>query len=176
MNSIIISAIGSDRPGIVAELSSIITSHGGNVEESRMSKMGSDFAIIMLVSVSTDWIEALNVSLQSIADLNISTKCTDAHDSKDVIKCRINLEGADNEGIVKVLSDYLAVKSINIVEMNTHVSPAPITGTPLFNLNTIIALPHNIIIEAIQSDLDGISQKLGVEIMLCKSETIIDLV
>ena len=49
-------------------------------------------------------------------DLNILTKFTEAHDSKDVIKCQIDLEGADNEGIVKVLSEYLAGKSINIVE------------------------------------------------------------
>ena len=54
MNSLIISAVGSDRPGIISELSGIITTHGGNVEESRMSRLGSDFAIIMLVSVSTD--------------------------------------------------------------------------------------------------------------------------
>ena len=74
MNNFIISAIGPDRSGIVSELSSIITSHGGNVEESRMSKMGSDFAIIMLVSVSPDWDESLKVALHSIADLFISTK------------------------------------------------------------------------------------------------------
>ena len=55
MNSLIISAVGSDRSGIVSEISGIITSHGGNVEESRMSRLGSDFAIIMLVSVDPDW-------------------------------------------------------------------------------------------------------------------------
>jgi hypothetical protein len=46
MNSIIISAVGSDRLGIVSEISGVITNHGGNVEESRMSRIGSDFAII----------------------------------------------------------------------------------------------------------------------------------
>ena len=51
MNNLIISAIGSDRPGIVSEISGIITTHGGNVEESRMSRLGSDFAIIMLVNL-----------------------------------------------------------------------------------------------------------------------------
>jgi len=64
LNNLIITAIGSDRPGIVSELSGIITTHGGNVEESRMSRLGSDFAIIMLVSVSTDWEESLGVARQ----------------------------------------------------------------------------------------------------------------
>jgi glycine cleavage system transcriptional repressor len=62
MNNLIISAVGSDRSGIVSEISGIITSHGGNVEESRMSRLGADFSIIMLVSVSPDWVESLEVA------------------------------------------------------------------------------------------------------------------
>ena len=103
MNSIIISAIGSDRPGIVAELSSIITSHGGNVEESRMTRLGSDFAIIMLVSVSPDWQESLEVALQSINELTIITKPTKTKKtSEGIVQCQISLSGTDNEGKGKV--------------------------------------------------------------------------
>ena len=173
MNNLIISAVGSDRSGIVSEISGIITSHGGNVEESRMSKMGSNFAIIMLVSVLPDWDESLKVALRSIADLNIITKFTEAHNISDIKKFWIYLNGADNEGIINVLSEYLAGESINIIELNTYISPAPITGAPLFNLNAIIVLPQDIIIEKIHSDLETISQTLGVEIMLNESESII---
>ena len=166
MNNLIITAIGSDRPGIVSELSGIITTHGGNVEESRMSRLGSDFAIIMLVSVSTDWEESLGVALKSINDLTISTKHTRIQEIGDNRKYRINLNGADNEGIVKVLSKYLAEKLINILEMETHITQAPISGTPLFNLNASVSLPNDIEEKIIQSDLSQIAQKLGVEIHL----------
>ena len=141
MNSLIISAVGSDRSGIVSEISGIITSHGGNVEESRMSRLGADFAIIMLVSVSPDWVESLEVALQSINDLTIISKPTEVKQAREGIQCQIDLSGADNEGIVKVLSKYLAGKSINILEMQTHISNAPVSGTPLFNLKAIIAIP-----------------------------------
>ena len=166
MNSLIISAVGSDRPGIVSELSGIITTHGGNVEESRMSRLGSDFAIIMLVSVSTDWEESLEVALQSINDLTISTKLTQIQEIGDNKKYKIGLNGADNEGIVKVLSKYLAEKSINVLEMETHISHAPISGTPLFNLNASVSVPNDVEETVIQSDLSQIAQKLGVEIQL----------
>ena len=166
MNNLIITAIGSDRPGIVSELSGIITTHGGNVEESRMSRLGSDFAIIMLVSVSTEWEESLGIALQSINDLTISTKLTQIQELGDNKKYQINLNGADNEGIVKVLSKYLAEKSINILEMETHITQAPISGTPLFNLNAFISIPNDIEEKVIQSDLSQIAQKLGVEIHL----------
>ena len=166
MTNLIITAIGSDRPGIVSELSGIISTHGGNVEESRMSRLGSDFAIIMLVSVSTDWEESLEVALQSINDLTISTKPTKIRELGDNKKYKINLNGADNEGIVKVLSKYLAENSINILEMETHISQAPISGTPLFNLNASVSIPKDVEEKGIQSDLSQISQKLGVEIEL----------
>ena len=166
MRNIIISAIGTDRPGIVSELSGIITSNGGNVEESRMSRLGSDFAIIMLVTVASDWEESLKVTLKSITELTITTKPTNLSQVGDGRQFRIDLSGADNEGIVKVLSKYLAEKSINILEMETHTSQAPVSGTPLFNLNAFVSIPNDVEEKLIQSDLYQISQDLGVEIQL----------
>ena len=166
MNNLIISAVGSDRPGIVSEISGVITSHGGNVEESRMSRLGSDFAIIMLVTVAPDWEESLEVALKSITELTITTKPTKLPQVSDGRQFRIDLSGADNEGIVKVLSRYLAGKSINIVEMETHISHAPVSGTPLFNLNASILVPGGVAEKEIQSDLSQIAQDLGVEIHL----------
>ena len=166
MNSLIISAIGYDRPGIVSELSSIITSHGGNVEESQMTRLGSDFAIIMLVSVAPDWQESLEVALQAINELTIITKSTKMQKTSGGIDSQIDLRGADNEGIVRVLSKYLAGKSINILEMQTYIANAPITGTPLFNLKATTTIPENLHISDIRSDLNRIAQKLGVEIVI----------
>ena len=177
MNSLIISAVGSDRPGIVSEISGVITSHGGNIEKSRMTRLGSDFTIIMLVMVNSKWKESLVVALQAIKELSITTKGTEPN---TVItgktyhvttgeNCQISLSGADNEGIVKVLSKYLAGKSINILEMETHISNAPVTGTPLFNLLAIISIPDNTDLAEIQSNLTLIAQKLGVEIIVNQS-------
>ena len=174
MHSLIISAVGSDRPGIVSELSGTITSHGGNIEKSRMTRLGSDFTIIMLVTVDPKWEESLVVALQAIKELSITTKGTEPNtviageNCKDTAgeNCQISLSGADNEGIVKVLSKYLEEKSINIIEMDTHISQAPISGSPLFNLNAAVSIPGEIDERDIQSDLSQIAQELGVEIHL----------
>ena len=79
MNSLIISAVGSDRPGIVSEISGVITSHGGNIEKSRMTRLGSDFTIIMLVMVDSKWEESLLVALQAIKEISITTKGTETN-------------------------------------------------------------------------------------------------
>ena len=185
MNSLIISAVGSDRPGIVSEISGVITSHGGNIEKSRMTRLGSDFTIIMLVMVDSKWEESLVVALQAIKELSITTKGTEPNtvvitgENCQVTaggNCQISLSGADNEGIIKVLSKYLAGKSINILEMETHISNAPVTGTPLFNLVAITTIPDNTDLAEIQSDLTLIAQKLGVEIIVNQSESITETV
>ena len=166
MHSLIISAVGSDRPGIVSELSGTITSHGGNIEKSRMTRLGSDFTIIMLVTVDRKWEESLVVALQTIKELSITTKGTEPNTLIAGENCQISLSGADNEGIVKVLSKYLEEKSINIIEMDTHISQAPISGSPLFNLNASVSIPGEVDGRDIQSDLSQIAQDLGVEIHL----------
>ena len=166
MNSLIISAVGSDRPGIVSELSGTITSHGGNIEKSRMTRLGSDFTIIMLATVDPKWEESLVVALQAIKELSITTKGTEPNTVIAGENCQISLSGADNEGIVKVLSKYLEEKSINIIEMDTHISQAPISGSPLFNLNASVSIPGEVDGRDIQSDLSQIAQDLGVEIHL----------
>jgi len=166
MNSLIISAVGSDRPGIVSELSGAITSHGGNIEKSRMTRLRSDFTIIMLVTVDPKWEESLVVALQAIKELSITTKDTELNTVIEGESCHISLSGADNEGIVKVLSKYLEEKSINIIEMDTHISQAPISGSPLFNLNASVSIPGEVDGRDIQSDLSQIAQELGVEIHL----------
>ena len=164
MNSLIISAVGSDRSGIVSEISGVITSHGGNIEKSRMTRLGSDFTIIMLVMVDSKWEESLLVALQAIKELSITTKSMEPNtvitgENYQVTageNCQISLRGADNEGIVKVLSKYLAGKFINILEMETHFSNAPVTGTPLFNLKAITSTSVNLNMSDIQSDLNQI--------------------
>ncbi len=166
----IISAFGSDRSGIVSELSGIITSHGGNIEDSRMTRLGSDFAIIMLISVAHDWQESMEVALQAVNGLTIITKPTNKQEISEGVKYQIDLSGADNEGIVKVLSKYLAGKSINILELKTNISNAPVTGAPLFNLEATTAVPENLNILDIQSGLNQIAHKLGIEITINQSE------
>jgi len=47
---LVISAVGHDRPGLVHDLAKRILDCGGNVVESRMVALGSEFAMLLLVS------------------------------------------------------------------------------------------------------------------------------
>jgi len=130
----------------------------------------------MLVTVDSKWEESLAVALQAIKELSVTTKGTEPNIDITDENCQISLSGADNEGIVKVLSKYLAEKSINIIEMDTHISQAPVSGTPLFNLQALTTVPDNINMMEIQGELNQIAHKLGVEIVAHQSESISETV
>ena len=164
MDHIIISAFGSDRPGIVSHLTGAITSHGGNIEESRMVRLGADFTTMILVSVSAEWTESLTVALNGIQDLQISVQRTSPFTLDATIpQCEIYLSGADNEGLVHKVAERLAEKGINIEEMETDTENAPISGTILFTMTARVSHPE-LDIPRLENDMDELADKLGVEI------------
>ena len=74
IKKIIISGIGSDRSGIVANLTDVIICNNGNIEESRMVRLGSDFIVIMLVSIKETLQSSLIQTLNNFKDLNLIIK------------------------------------------------------------------------------------------------------
>ena len=63
---IVISAIGTDRTGVVQDISKVILGCGGNIEESRMTTLGSEFAVLMLVSGNWHTLTRLERDLEKL--------------------------------------------------------------------------------------------------------------
>ena len=59
MEKIIINAFGPDKPGLVYKISKIILSYNGNIENSKMILLESDFTILMLIKIESNKIESL---------------------------------------------------------------------------------------------------------------------
>ena len=164
MKHIIISAFGKDKPGIVSHFTSVITSHGGNIKESRMTKLGTEFTMMVLVSVSKDWGESLSVALNGIKELDISIKETFHFElDTNTPQCKIHLSGADNEGLVHKVAEILSNKGINIEEMVTNTENAPVSGTTLFTMDAHVSHPK-LDIHRLENDMTTLAESLGVQI------------
>lgn len=171
---LLVTAVGEDRPGIVAHLAEVITHHGANLEESRMAILGGEFAAIVLVSVADDKVEELVKDLDGLKKESISittkkTKPLSADRFKNYRSYELILTGADHEGIVHRVATYLRDQGINIESLDTEVSAAPISGTPLFNLNAFVTAPPSLSIEDLRKHLDEIGQNESVDIELNES-------
>jgi glycine cleavage system transcriptional repressor len=168
---LLVTAIGEDRPGIVARLTETFVEHNANVEESRMSILGGEFAAIILVTIDSGTVVGLKQKLDSLKSegITVLTKNTRASDQQRFAQhglFEVNLTGADHEGIVHKVSRFLTDHQINIQTMDTETVPAPITGTPLFTLKATILVPVSISAKTLEEDLHHIGKEESVEITI----------
>ena len=109
MKSLILTAFGRNQPGLISLLSGIVAGFDGNIEESRMLRMGEDFVMVILITISERNKQKLEKKIKQNTHLVIYLHETSsmadaaAHCVRSVV-----LTGADNEGIVHALTKFLA--------------------------------------------------------------------
>ena len=167
-NYIVVTATGPDRPGIVQRVTEVLVAHGANLEESRMAQLGGEFAGVMLVSVPDDRMAALSAGLAGLAehDLNVVTKPTTGRAGmfKGYVPYEVFLSGADHQGIVHTVADFLAGQGINIESLDTEVTNAPVTGAQLFSMRATVQAPPAFSFRELKNRLAEIADRLGVDI------------
>ena len=138
---LIINAVGTDRLGIVHDMTKEVIDAGGNVGASQAAKLGKYFSLMMLVEVPEEKVQSLTDSLQQMQDLS-ATVCSadDAGQDSDITfassssytigyKGELSLKGADNPGIVNKVTKILSTNGLNIDHMETSDELAPGGGT-----------------------------------------------
>lgn len=142
---LVISALGADRPGIVDEISNIINSHSLNIEDSRMTVLGGEFAILMLVSGEPEAIDALQTQVneieQSLQMRLLIKATTEAGNTDNTIPYAVEVAALDHPGIVNNIASFFSARNINIVNVLTESYSAPHTGSPMFALHMTIGIP-----------------------------------
>ena len=161
MEHLIIKGIGPDKPGIVSNISKFVTSNNGNIEESRMIRLGSEFSIIMLITIPDGSRETLSNQLDSIEGIKFYLTPTRKLSSYEYPNYIISVEGADNEGIVHRVTDSIASLDINIIEVVTDTHNAPITGATLFHMASKVYLKENSR-EQLEQKLSKIETEFGL--------------
>jgi glycine cleavage system transcriptional repressor len=165
----VVTAIGPDRRGIVAKITAVLVGLSANIEESSMERLGGEFAAMLLISVNNSSRQQIEAALaqQNQDQVHIFVKQTDLSRGKifeGFVPYQISVIGADHEGIINSVSEYLATVKIQIEEMDTEVVPAPITGTPLFTLSAEVQVPPEIRFSELEENLLELGDELGVEI------------
>jgi glycine cleavage system transcriptional repressor len=141
----VISTIGRDRPGIVHELSETVFGLGISIEDSRMTVLGGEFAVLMSVVGEASALAELDRRLAEFArtsDVAYLFRHTDQRDSNQVIPYQVRVVAMDHPGIVHRIASFFSERNINIRELETETEHAPHTGTPIFNLLMIVEVPH----------------------------------
>jgi glycine cleavage system transcriptional repressor len=169
-----ITAVGRDRPGIVAEFSGAVFRSGGNLEDATMTRLRSEFAMLLLVAVPDETAllslesalhlaaTALGLSL-GIRPLEPELAVTPETPTEGYI---LRLHGADRPGIVNAVTSLLAQRSLNITDLNTRVIPG--RGGPVYVMMLELDIPSSELADALRPPLERLSRELGVEISLSR--------
>jgi len=165
----VLTAIGRDRRGTVEMITDVVVKHFANIEESRMARLGGEFAVIMLLSLSDENLKTLEQNLEKLTDrgLMVVTRKTDLsriEQFRGYVPYEISVIGADHEGIVNRVARYLASEHVNVEEMDTHVTHAPNTGTPLFSMNARVQAPPGLTLNQLRQKLGEVGNELDVDI------------
>jgi len=142
---LVISALGSDRPGLVDQLSRTLFDSSCNIEDSRMAVLGGEFSLILLVS--GDWNNIAKVEqqiprLQQTLGLVMTSRRTEERAPQpNLLPYSIDVVSIDHPGIVYHLANFLSRRQINIEDMTTSTYSAPHTGTPMFSVHMAIEIP-----------------------------------
>ena len=154
---VVLTAVGPDRPGLVNEMSSLVREAGANLEDSRMAVLGGEFAIILLISGAADAIERvkqIGAQLETRSKLHcILKETTRVQAPNDHLPYRIQVSGADRPGIVQAIASILASRGINVASLESRLTYAPESGTPMFVLEAELRVPSKIVLSELRSQL-----------------------
>ncbi len=167
--SFIITFIGDDRPGLVERLSTIIEENRGSWHKSQLSQLGGKFAGLILVSVPEDEAEQLKSALTAISGTGLSVRITPSSTGQTIPAARkitFTLIGPDRLGIVREVSQALASHQVNVVEMDSQVVSAPMSGEMLFQARIDAEIPPDTNLDDLSDTLDEIANQMTLDISL----------
>jgi glycine cleavage system transcriptional repressor len=170
----ILSAIGRDRPGLVAELARLVYDCDANLEDSRMTILGSDFAVILLCSSASERSgDALAVGAKrlerdhglTILLRHLESGPRSAVPAPGTRLYQVTAAGEDRAGIVAGICGVLANSGVNIVELSTRSRPGP-GGSPHYELATSVELPDTLEPRELREALEAEADRLVIDVAL----------
>jgi glycine cleavage system regulatory protein len=165
--SLVLTVIADDKPGIVEQLSDQILGAGANWEESRMARLAGKFAGLLRVSIDEDRADALAARLKTLAPLiTVVVERSGEGTPLDFRTLHLELLGHDRPGIVRDISRVLAQHQVNIEELETDTTTAPMSGEALFRARATLRIPSTVTIEQLRRVLEALAGELMVDLTL----------
>ncbi|MBM2802217.1 MAG: gcvR [Deltaproteobacteria bacterium] len=174
-NHLILTAVGPDRVGLVEKIAKFIARHGCNIEDSKMAVFCGEFAVIVLISgdgnklvkIANDYRE-----IEAETGLTISLKTPAIRKTEEsFLPYKLTASCMDHPGIVYQISNVLSSMGVNIESMETKTYAAPISGTPIFQLEADLAVPTRTNINQLRERFAEIQREENIDIDLTAAKT-----
>jgi glycine cleavage system transcriptional repressor len=175
----IVSAVGGNRPGVVAELTKHIYLSGINIENSCMTLLAEYFTLMLHISAREDTaLDSLQEKLRTMEEeteiatriLPVPYQQQDAGQGKTPCYA-LRIRGEDRSGIIYKTSQFLAQRGVNILRMDTRVEEDQHGESSLFRMYTLIEIPADVDEENFRNELESLSYEMQESITLTKASS-----
>jgi glycine cleavage system regulatory protein len=165
---LIMTVLGSDRPGLVSSLADTVAKHGGNWLESRMARLAGQFAGIVRIECPAGAVDELLRELQSpgVSGLTVHAAREPAGEVPARRTVGVEVVGNDRPGIVRDLTAAIAGVGANVEELTTGLESAPMSGQPLFRAKGLISIKENTDVSALTSAIESLGGDLTVDVVV----------
>jgi glycine cleavage system regulatory protein len=162
---VVMTIIAPDRIGIVESIARAVADHGGNWLESRLCRLGGEFAGILRIEIPEEKKSELLGALQKISGLTVTIRADEAKiPQANSGQTKLEIVGHDRPGIVREISAALARANVNVEEFSSEIVSAPMSGEDLFKANARLQLPERCDLSALKKDLEKIASDLLVDV------------
>ena len=165
--SLVLTVIGADKPGLVEALSRAVASHDANWEDSRMAHLAGQFAGILRVTVDETRRAALIRELGELEreGLRVVAAVSDTAESEQPTQLlRLELLSDDRAGIILDISRALAELDVNLEELSSEITSAPMAGHNLFRMQATLRAPENVPLDRVTEVLESLADELMVDL------------
>jgi glycine cleavage system regulatory protein len=162
---VILTVIGSDRPGLTEALAGAVQTAGGNWLESHLSRLGGRYVGSVLVALPDAALEALrsHVAAVDAVGLNVNIVAASTEQPPVGTPLELSLVGQDRPGIVREVSAALARLGVNIEALETGIEGSAWSGSPLFRADAQLLIPEGIAAADVQAALEAVSGDMMVD-------------
>ncbi len=172
MKDLVLTLIGPDRPGLVETVADVVAAHGGNWLESRMAHLAGKFAGILRVEVPADKTAGLTQALSALETQGLRILVEPSVDALLPGPTRtfeLSLLGQDRPGIVREVSQLLATHKVNVEDLVTDRTSAPMSGEMLFSARARLHAPAALDLAVLRHGLERLAHDLMVDLKLVEA-------
>ena len=172
---LILTAVGPDQVGLVQKIAEFISRHGCNIEDSKMAVFCGEFAVIVLISGESGNLVKIgrdyrDMEIETGLAISIKTPSTRAA-PQSFLPYKLTASCMDHPGIVYQISAVLSSAGVNIESMETKTYAAPVSGTPIFQLEANLAVPTRTNINQLRQRFGESQREENIDIELTAAKS-----
>lgn len=167
--SVILTVVGSDRPGLTRALADAVYAAGGNWLESRLSRLGGKYVGSVLVELPAGRLGELEAAARTIDAVGLSVAIVPAAappEERGGRPLAIEIVGQDRPGIVREVTTVLAGLDVNIEDFASEIEGSAWSGAPLFRGRAKLLLPDGVSTDRVREALEDISGEIMVDFVV----------